>query len=81
MSILFLGDTHFGDNYQNDPKYNRGVNIINEYGYDYFYENVNDILKSSDFSLCNLETPLTAKLEPVSTKKLYLHWSDPGNTT
>lgn len=81
LSILFLGDTHFGDNYQNDPKYNRGVNIINEYGYDYFYENVNDILKSSDFSLCNLETPLTAKLEPVSTKKLYLHWSDPGNTT
>ncbi|HMQ78949.1 MAG TPA: CapA family protein [Ignavibacteria bacterium] len=80
LSILFLGDTHFGDNYQYDPKFNRGVNIINEYGYDYFFENVKKILLTSDISFCNLETPLTKTLAPVSIKKPYLHWSDPVNT-
>lgn len=81
LSILFLGDTHFGDNYQFDPKYSRGVNIIEEYGYDYFFENVKKILLASDISFCNLESPLTKKLAPVSAKKPYLHWSDPINTT
>jgi poly-gamma-glutamate capsule biosynthesis protein CapA/YwtB (metallophosphatase superfamily) len=76
-----LGDTHFGDNYQYDPKYNRGVDIVDEYRYDYFFENVKEILGSSDVTFCNLETPLTTKLEPVSTKKPYLHWSDPIYTT
>ncbi|NOS84278.1 MAG: CapA family protein [Ignavibacteria bacterium] len=80
LSILFLGDTHFGDNYQYDPKFSRGVNIIDEYGYDYFFENVKDVLFASDISFCNLETPLTKTLAPVSTKKPYLHWSDPVNT-
>lgn len=81
LSILFLGDTHFGDNYQYDEKFNRGVNIINEYGYDYFFENVKEILGTSDAAICNLETPLTSNLEPVSSKKPYLHWSDPVKTT
>lgn len=80
LSVLFLGDTHFGDNYQFDPKYNRGENIIEEYGYDYFFENVKYVLFASDISFCNLETPLTKTLQPVSTIKPYLHWSDPGNT-
>lgn len=81
LSILFLGDTHFGENYQFDPGFNRGVNIINEYGYDYFFENVNNILRSSDVTFCNLETPLTKTLQPVSAVKPYLHWSDPDLTT
>ena len=80
LNILFLGDTHFGDNYQYDPKFSRGVNIINEYGYDYFFENVKEVLAASDVTLCNLETPLTKNINPVSLKKPYLHWSDPGNT-
>ena len=81
MSVLFLGDTHFGDNYQYDPKFNRGVNIIDEYGYDYFFENVKDILLSSDVTFCNLETPLTKTPQPVNTVKQYLHWSDPITAT
>lgn len=81
MSVLFLGDTHFGENYQYDPKFNRGVNVIDEYGYDYFFENVKDILRSSDVTFCNLETPLTKNPQPVNTLKPYLHWSDPITTT
>lgn len=81
LAVMFLGDTHFGDNYQFDPKYSRGVNILEENGYDYFFENVKEILGTSDVTFCNLETPLTTKLEPVSAKKPYLHWSDPIYTT
>ena len=81
LSVLFLGDTHFGENYQYDPKFNKGENIIEEYGYDYFFENVKDILSSSDITICNLETPLTNNsTSPVSYLKPYLHWSDPVNT-
>jgi len=80
LSVLFLGDTHFGDNYQYDPKFNRGVNVINEYGHDYFFENVKNILRSSDVTICNLETPLTKTPAPVSALKPYLHWSDPDKT-
>lgn len=80
LSVLFLGDTHFGENYQTDTAYNNGVNVIEEYGHDYFFENVKDILNSSDITFCNLETPLTNKIDPVSRIKPYLHWSDPLNT-
>ena len=80
LSVLFLGDTHFGENYQYDLKFNREVNVINEYGYDYFFENVKDILLSSDVTFCNLETPLTKTPAPVSALKPYLHWSDPDKT-
>jgi poly-gamma-glutamate capsule biosynthesis protein CapA/YwtB (metallophosphatase superfamily) len=80
-SVLFLGDTHFGDNYQSDPKFNDGVNVIKKFGYDYFFENVKDILSASDFAIANLETPLIINAElPVSNLKPYLHWSDPSQT-
>lgn len=83
LSVIFLGDTHFGENYQYDPKFNHGENAITEYGYDYFFENVKDFLISSDISFCNLETPLiniNNSTLPVSTVKPYLHWSDPDST-
>lgn len=80
LNILFLGDTHFGENYQYNPKFSRGVNIIEENGYDYFFENVKNILSASDITFCNLETPLTKiKSSPVSLIKPYLHWSHPDS--
>lgn len=76
--ILFLGDIHFGENYQFSPRYNKGVNVITESGYDYFFENVKDILALSEVTFANLETPLISSPEmPVSYYKPYLHWSDP----
>jgi len=80
ISILFLGDTHFGENYQYDTRFNRGVNVIEEYGYDYFFENVKEILSSTDISVCNLETPLSSVPETISSPKPYVHWSDPFKT-
>jgi poly-gamma-glutamate capsule biosynthesis protein CapA/YwtB (metallophosphatase superfamily) len=80
LSILFLGDTHFGENYQFDPIYNHGTNYITKYGYDCFFKNVELILNGSDAVFCNLETPLTREINIISIRKPYLHWSDPDST-
>lgn len=80
--ILFLGDTHFGENYQINSKFNGGQNVIEEYGYDYFFKNVKDLLLSSDFNIANLETPLSVitKLyhEPYGD---YIHFSNKDKTS
>src|SRR4030095_2747728 len=81
LKVIFLGDTHFGENYQMDPKINRGVNIIKEKGYDYFFKNVKELLLSSSLSIANLETPLmrdTASLTSLSRD--YIHSSNPDST-
>lgn len=80
LSILYLGDTHFGENYQFDPLYNHGTNFIEVKGYDYFFYNVKDILLNADEVFCNLETPLTREINIISKRKPYLHWSDPDST-
>ena len=46
-TILFLGDTHFGESY--------GKKVENRYAMDAFQA----LLSASDFTLANLETPLT----------------------
>lgn len=79
LTVIFAGDTHFGENYQSSPKHNRGVNIIEEEGYDYFFENTGKLLLSADLVIVNLETPLlntdvSGKI-PSSYLKPYLHWS------
>src|SRR5205085_8709363 len=81
ICIFFLGNTHFGDNYQLNPKYNRSINVIKKNGYDYFFENVKDILLHSDFTFANLETPLIFNPQ-ISVEKSddYLHWSDSDST-
>ncbi len=81
LEILFLGDLDFGESYQSDPKFNSGVNIINKYGYDYMFENIKSLLFESDFTIANLETPLTDSSAPkISLRKLYSHWSRPLQT-
>ncbi len=76
VRILFLGDLDFGESYQTNPRYNRGVNILDEYGYDYLFENIEGFLKNSDLTIANLETPLvdSIKAETLS-RKSYVHWS------
>lgn len=80
LQILFLGDTHFGENYQYDSRYNHGTNYIASYGYDGFFKNVEHVLKSPEAVICNLETPLTREINIISSRKPYLHWSDPDST-
>lgn len=77
LKVLFLGDTYFGDSYQIEP----GLNAINKYGYDYFFENVKDILLSSDLAIANLETPLAnANVFIPHSNKEYFHFADKDST-
>jgi poly-gamma-glutamate capsule biosynthesis protein CapA/YwtB (metallophosphatase superfamily) len=81
LSVLFLGDTYFGENYQNDPKFNYGTNIIEERGYDSFFENVKELLLGSDYAIANLETTLfDGDNLPSSTIGNYIHYGDTKNT-
>lgn len=66
--MFFLGDTGFGESY--------GDINLNEKGYDYSFKNFKQILESADYTVMNLETPLTTPDKP-HLEKTYVHWSDP----
>ena len=73
QSILFVGDTHFGESYLGNP--------LKEHGYDYSLENYDALLRSADLVIANLETPLTdLKDSPFKGDKNYIHFADPQKT-
>ena len=81
VKIFFLGDFDFGESYQTNSKFNDGINIINEYGYDYMFENIKDLLETSNFTIANLETPLLDSLQSSAvSRKPYIHWSSSDST-
>ncbi|MCI0449847.1 MAG: CapA family protein [Chlorobi bacterium] len=80
VSIVFLGDTYFGESYQTGQKFNRGENVINKYGYDYFFQNVKDLLTGADLVFANLETPLTTYEIDYTSNKKYIHFSNADST-
>ncbi len=78
LSILFVGDTSWGENYQERLEKKGEINILKEKGYDYSIKKLTSILKSSNVTIANLETPLTTlRTSPWQEKKRYLHWGDP----
>jgi len=78
IEILFLGDTHFGESYQEYIQQNGGENILEKKGYDFPLEKVKSVLANAHLAIANLETPLThLKQSPLAGKKRYLHWSHP----
>jgi poly-gamma-glutamate capsule biosynthesis protein CapA/YwtB (metallophosphatase superfamily) len=78
FTILFLGDTHFGDNYQLNIELHGGENVIKKFGYDYFFKNVKGILGTSDFTFANLETPLSISWS--ISKEIYKHSANKDST-
>ncbi len=78
LSILFVGDTSFGENYQERLEKKGEINILKEKGYDYSIKELDGILNSSNLAIANLETPLTTlRTSSLEGKKTYLHWGDP----
>lgn len=66
IAVLFLGDSHFGESY--------GKKVENRYAMDAFQP----LLLASDFTIANLETPLTnMSVSPLAGTKDYIHRSDP----
>jgi hypothetical protein len=77
LSILFVGDTSFGENYQADLEKHGKPNILKSKGYDYCFAKVSALLQQPDLVIANLETPLTdLSASPLAGKKQYIHWSD-----
>ncbi len=75
-TIIFGGDTHFGENYQ-DGKRN---NVLELKGYDYTIEKFSTHLTAADAVIVNLETPITDIKNSTLVGKSYLHWADPIKT-
>ncbi|MDJ0853451.1 MAG: CapA family protein [Myxococcota bacterium] len=73
--ILFAGDTHFGENYQEGAS----ENILVSEGYQYTIQNFAAFLREADAVIANLETPIT-DLEESPFDKSYLHYADPTLT-
>ncbi|MDH3465683.1 MAG: CapA family protein [Gammaproteobacteria bacterium] len=81
LEILFLGDTGFGENYQ-ESREARGVeNILKTRGYDAPLAELSNLLHSADLVVANLETPVTdLKVSPFAGKKSWVHWADTEKT-
>jgi cyanophycin synthetase len=66
--ILFSGDFSYGDTYE------QGKEINEKYGYDYSLAKVAPLLNSADYSIVNLETPITnVDIEPYKKLKTWVH--------
>ncbi|MBA4017464.1 MAG: hypothetical protein C0483_09850 [Pirellula sp.] len=76
VRVLFGGDTSGGESYQDEyAKISEG-NVLTEKGYEYGMANLDRLLKNVDYSVINLETPLTARRDSPLKSKDYLHYSD-----
>ncbi len=77
VSFIFLGDTSFGENYQEQIEKYGGENILTAKGYQYSLKKFTAFLEQAEFVIANLETPVTdLAISPLKGKKDYLHWSD-----
>jgi poly-gamma-glutamate capsule biosynthesis protein CapA/YwtB (metallophosphatase superfamily) len=78
IDILLVGDTSYGENYQQQYA-NRGQkHLLKTHGYDYPLQKLQNILHSVDHVVANLETPFTEHhTSPFLQQKKWLHWSDP----
>lgn len=77
LSFVFVGDTSFGENYQEEIERHGGENILKTKGYEYSLKNFAPFLRQADLVIANLETPITdLPSSPLAGKKTYLHWSN-----
>ncbi|MFC6640010.1 hypothetical protein GV827_17480 [Sulfitobacter sp. JBTF-M27] len=79
--ITFLGDTNPGETYQLRNEQLGRENILKSRGYDYGYGQFSSFLKSSDFTIANLEAAVTSiRQSELEGIKPYLDWTDPVKT-
>lgn len=73
--LLLGGDTSFGENYQFDHD-GRTTTPVAAFSYGHSLERLRPLMARAEYTVLNLETPLTDDREPVLQGKAYLHWSD-----
>jgi len=84
FECLFLGDTYYGEVYQDRYRANLEpfLDLNNRDGYDQTIQEFREILESTDLNIANLATPITdMKNSPLGTSsKEYLHKGHAINT-
>lgn len=76
FTIMFGGDTSFGENYQEDQKEKGRESILEKFGYNYCLEKLAPFLSNADFVVLNLETPITnVSKSSFEGIKNYVHWA------
>jgi hypothetical protein len=74
VSLLFVGDTHFGESYDSN---NEMLSLLEERGYSDFLNSFSSLLQSADLVIGNLETAVTdIEVSPFEGQKSYTHWTD-----
>lgn len=81
LSINLLGDFYPGDYYQRRKEARGGVNLLRERGYTYSLRNVDEFLRTADFSAVSFDGVLTRSREsPFAGRKKLLLDADPKQT-
>ncbi|QSB04810.1 CapA family protein [Natronoglycomyces albus] len=81
LDLLIVGDTSFGENYQESRELKGRTNILKDRGYEYCLEAVAPLMDKVDLVVANLETPLTTREKsPLEGMRPWLHKSDPTQT-
>ena len=78
IRLLFVGDTSFGENYQDKLEREGDSHLLKTRGYDYSLQQLRPLLDNADFTIANLETPITKlSVSPHTGKKKFIHWDNP----
>ena len=78
-SILFTGDIHFGEIYQQEKEQKGRTNILKTKGWEHTVEGLRPFLNNSDVVVSNLESPITPETEsPYAGTKRWLHREPPA---
>ena len=77
FDLLLLGDTSFGESYQERREESGRENILKTRGYDHSLSALRTVLERADFTIANLETPVTdIDASPLAGTKRYIHKAD-----
>lgn len=75
LSILFGGDTYFGESYPVAP------DVLREKGYRWMLDGLRPLLNAADWSVLNLETPVTRLTNsPLFGRKEFVHRAEAEQT-
>src|SRR5690554_1781857 len=82
LDVMLVGDTSFGENYQERRASSGRENVLETYGYDHGFERLDGLLEQAHLVVANLETPLTRRRSsPFADVREFLHYSDPDLAT
>ncbi len=80
FSLVLVGDTGHGENYQEYRSQQGQSDVLTERGYDAPLAELKPLLDGADYVIANLETPVVtpeAATHPPYPSKDYSHWTDP----